>query len=68
MTLKEAIDIGREMNCFTIGDVDDLISRLHFKYGIVDEQSFEKYCNDFDIWCDLYEQEFSNAFFVDCKI
>ena len=68
MTLKGAIDIGKTMNCFTIGDVDYLISSLHFKYDTIDEQSFEEYCNDFDIWCELYEQEFPNAFFVDCEI
>lgn len=68
MKVKEAIDIGRAMNCFTIGDVDYLIGRLHFQYDVIDEQSFNEYCDDFDIWCDLYEQEFPNKFFVDCKI
>lgn len=68
MKVKEAIDIGRAHNCITIGDVDYLIGRLHFQYEVISSEEFEQYCEDFDLWCELYEQEFPNAFFVDCKI
>lgn len=68
MTLKEAIDIGREMNCFTVGDVDNLMFALCYKYKTISVISYLEYCDDFDIWCELYEQEFPKAHFVDCKI
>ena len=68
MKLIEAIEIGRASNCITIGDVDYWIGRLFNTYHVITEQEYEEYCDDYDLWCEAYEQFFPNAYFVDCKI
>ena len=68
MKLAEAIQIGREHHCMTIGDVDELMERLFNKYNVITEQEYEEYLTDSDKWCDHYENFFQNLYFVDCKI
>ena len=68
MKLKDAIDIGRNMNRTTIGEVDDLICYLYNEHQIFTEQQMQEYIEDYDLWRKEYEQQFPNENFEDVKI
>lgn len=71
MTLKEAIDIGRACGATTIGEVAGLIAKFYSEYRITElfptEDSWERWCDEYENWRDCYEETFSLAF-EDCKI
>ena len=68
MTLKEAIDIGRAVGCVTIEDVDNLIFHLYNSFELFTEEELESYIQDYDIWEELYYQEFPKLNFYEVKI
>ena len=68
MKLNEAIDIGRAFELHTIGAVDDLICHLYNNYFVISEAEMIEYIDDYEEWRRLYQIEFPEYNFADCKI
>ena len=68
MKLAEAIDIGKAFCLPTIGAVDDLICHLYNNYSVISEAEIIEYIDDYEKWRLLYQEEFPNREFADCKI